>query len=64
MYKKLKNAVRTFTVQEVSIVDSRPRRVYSELRIRGKWLTDAGFPPRSKIQIDVNEKSLIIRPVV
>ena len=50
-------------VQEVSIVDSRPRRVYSELRLKGKWLTDAGFPPRSKIQIDVNENTLVIRPI-
>ena len=64
MYSKLKNSVRTFTVQEVIVIDSRPRRVYSELRLKGKWLTEAGFPPRSKIQIDVKEKALTIRPII
>lgn len=55
--------VRTFTVQEVVIVDSQPRRIYSELRLKGKWLTDAGFYPRSKVQIQINQKSLVIQPV-
>ena len=64
IFKKTKKSIRTLTVQDVIIVDSRPCRVYSELRLKGKWLTDAGFLPRSKIQIDVNKKVLIIRPVV
>ena len=64
MSNKLKNLVRTFTVQEVIIVDSRPRRIYSEFRLKGKWLTDAGFNPRSKVQINVSEKTLIIRSIV
>ncbi len=64
MSNKSNNSVRTFTVQEVVIVDSRPRRIYSELRLKGKWLTDAGFRPRSKVQIEVKRKSLIIRPVI
>ncbi|MCL2683546.1 MAG: type I toxin-antitoxin system SymE family toxin [Bacteroidales bacterium] len=63
MSNKLKNLVRTFTVQEVSVVDSRPRRVYSELRLRGKWLTDAGFNPRSKVQIRIEQRTLVICPI-
>ena len=63
MSNKLKNSVRTFTVQEVIIVDSYPRRIYSELRLKGKWLTDAGFSPRSKVHIEVSPKSLVIQTI-
>jgi len=61
MSNKLKNSVRKFTVQEVIIVDSFPQRIYSELRLKGKWLTDAGFTPRSKVNIEVCPKSLLIQ---
>jgi len=63
MSNKLKNSVRKFTVQEVIIVDSCPQRIYSELRLKGKWLTDAGFTPRSKVQIEVSQKFLSIQVV-
>jgi len=63
MSNKLKNTIRTFTVQEVSFVNSYPRRIYSELRLRGKWLTDAGFIPRGKVKIEISQKSLVIQSI-
>ena len=48
-----------YMLQEKGIIPQIIERAF-----KGKWLTEAGFPPRSKIQIDANEKTLTLRPIV
>jgi len=37
--------------------------VYSRLRLKGKWLTDAGFKPNDKVHVFVRNGELVIKKI-
>lgn len=36
-------------------------KIFSSIRLKGKWLKDAGFPPDTRVDIEVGDGILIIR---
>lgn len=36
-------------------------KIFSSIRLKGKWLKDAGFPPGTRVDIEVGDGVLIIR---
>ncbi len=40
-----------------------PMKIFSQLLLKGKWLTESGFAPGDQVQIEVMPNQIIIRNV-
>lgn len=58
--KLLNTNMRSLKIE--SIHRKKGQKPFSKLRLKGKWLTEAGFPPESQVNIIVESGKIIIVP--
>ena len=51
---------RQLTVHPYFINTKYTSKIYSSIKLSGKWLQDCGFSPQDKVQITVDNEVLII----
>ena len=49
---------RTIKVEEVG--DFHKKRTFPRIRLKGKWLDNAGFPPNTRVEVDHSQHGVLI----